>query len=59
MRTLKIFIFVSLFFQLGISQAGDLTFTNLNDQIILFNNGKVQSLVITGNTESVLIDHIN
>ena len=59
MRTLKIFIFVSLFFQLGISQAGDLTFTNLNDQIILFNNGKVQSLVITGNTESVLIDPIN
>ena len=59
MRTLKIFIFVSLFFQLGISQAGDLTFTNLNDQITLFNNGKVQSLVITGNTESVLIDPTN
>ena len=59
MRTLKIFIFVSLFFQMSIAQAGDLTFTSLNDQITLFNNGKVQSLVISGNSESVLIDPIN
>ena len=59
MRTLKIFIFVSLFFQMDVTQAGDLTFTDLNDQITLFNNGKVQSLVISGNSESVLIDPIN
>ena len=59
MRMLKIFIFVSLFFQMSIAQAGDLAFTNLNDQITLFNNGKVQSLVISGNSESVLIDPIN
>ena len=59
MRTLKIFIFVSLFFQMDVTQAGDLTFTSLNDQITLFNNGKVQSLVISGNSESVLIDPIN
>ena len=59
MRTLKTFIFVSLFFQMGGTQAGDLTFTSLNDQITLFNNGKVQSLVISGNSESVLIDPIN
>ena len=59
MRTLKTLIFVSLFFQVGIAQAGDLTFTSLNDQITLFNNGKVQSLVISGNSESVLIDPIN
>ena len=59
MRTLKIFIFVNLFFQMCITQAGDLTFTNLNDQITLFNNGKVQSLIISGNSESVLIDPIN
>ena len=59
MRTLKIFIFVSLFFQMDVAQAGDLTFTDLNDQITLFNNGKVQSLVISGNSESVLIDPIN
>ena len=59
MRTLKIFIFVSLFFQMDGTQAGDLTFTSLNDQITLFNNGKVQSLVISGNSESVLIDPIN
>ena len=59
MRTLKIFIFVNLFFQVCITQAGDLTFTSLNDQITLFNNGKVQSLVISGNSESVLIDPIN
>ena len=59
MRTLKILIFVSLFFQMGVTQAGDLTFTSLNDQITLFNNGKVQSLVISGNSESVLIDPIN
>jgi len=59
MRTLKIFIFVSLFFQMGGTQAGGLTFTSLNDQITLFNNGKVQSLVISGNSESVLIDPIN
>jgi len=42
-----------------VTQAGDLTFTDLNDQITLFNNGKVQSLVISGNSESVLIDPIN
>jgi len=59
MRTLKTLIFVSLFFQMGGTQAGDLTFTSLNDQITLFNNGKVQSLVISGNSESVLIDPIN
>lgn len=59
MRTLKTLIFVSLFFQVGIAQTGDLTFTSLNDQITLFNNGKVQSLVISGNSESVLIDPIN
>ena len=59
MRILKIFIFVSLFFQMDVTQAGDLTFTDLNDQITLFNNGKVQSLVISGNSESVLIDPIN
>ena len=59
MRTLKTLIFISLFFQVGIAQAGDLTFTSLNDQITLFNNGKVQSLVISGNSESVLIDPIN
>ena len=59
MRTLKTLIFVSLFFQMGGIQAGDLTFTSLNDQITLFNNGKVQSLVISGNSESVLIDPIN
>ena len=59
MRTLKILIFVSLFFQMDVTQAGDLTFTDLNDQITLFNNGKVQSLVISGNSESVLIDPIN
>ena len=59
MRTLKTLIFVSLFFQMGVTQAGDLTFTSLNDQITLFNNGKVQSLVISGNSESVLIDPIN
>ncbi len=59
MRTLKTLIFVSLFFQMGGTQAGDLTFTALNDQITLFNNGKVQSLVISGNSESVLIDPIN
>ena len=59
MRTLKTLIFVSLFFQMGGAQAGDLTFTSLNDQITLFNNGKVQSLVISGNSESVLIDPIN
>ena len=59
MRTLKTLIFVSLFFQMGATQAGDLTFTSLNDQITLFNNGKVQSLVISGNSESVLIDPIN
>jgi len=44
---------------MGGTQAGDLTFTSLNDQITLFNNGKVQSLVISGNSESVLIDPIN
>ena len=59
MRTLKTLIFVSLFFQMGGIQAGDLTFTSLNDQITLLNNGKVQSLVISGNSESVLIDPIN
>ena len=59
MRTLKTLIFVSLFFQMGGTQAGGLTFTSLNDQITLFNNGKVQSLVISGNSESVLIDPIN
>lgn len=59
MRTLKTLIFVSLFFQMDGTQAGDLTFTSLNDQITLFNNGKVQSLVISGNSESVLIDPIN
>ena len=59
MRTFKIFIFVSLFCQMYVTQAGDLTFTDLNDQITLFNNGKVQSLVINGNSESVLIDPIN
>ena len=59
MRTLKTLIFASLFFQMGGTQAGDLTFTSLNDQITLFNNGKVQSLVISGNSESVLIDPIN
>ena len=59
MRTLKTLIFVSFFFQMGGTQAGDLTFTSLNDQITLFNNGKVQSLVISGNSESVLIDPIN
>ena len=59
MRTLKTLIFVSLFFQMDGTQAGDLTFTGLNDQITLFNNGKVQSLVISGNSESVLIDPIN
>ena len=59
MRTLKTLIYVSLFFQMGGTQAGDLTFTSLNDQITLFNNGKVQSLVISGNSESVLIDPIN
>ena len=59
MRTLKTLIFVSLFFQMDGTQAGDLTFTDLNDQITLFNNGKVQSLVISGNSESVLIDPIN
>ena len=59
MRTLKTLIFVSLFFQMDVTQAGDLTFTSLNDQITLFNNGKVQSLVISGNSESVLIDPIN
>jgi len=59
MRTLKTLIFVSLFFQMGGTQAGDLTFTSLNDQITLFNNGRVQSLVISGNSESVLIDPIN
>ena len=59
MRALKTLIFVSLFFQMGVTQAGDLTFTSLNDQITLFNNGKVQSLVISGNSESVLIDPIN
>ena len=59
MKTLKTLIFVSLFFQMGGTQAGDLTFTSLNDQITLFNNGKVQSLVISGNSESVLIDPIN
>ena len=59
MRTLKTLIFVSLFFQMDGTQAGDLTFTALNDQITLFNNGKVQSLVISGNSESVLIDPIN
>ena len=59
MRTFKIFIFVSLFCQMYVTQAGDLTFTDLNDQITLFNNGKVQSLVISGNSESVLIDPIN
>jgi len=59
MRTFKIFILVSLFCQMYVTQAGDLTFTDLNDQITLFNNGKVQSLVISGNSESVLIDPIN
>ena len=59
MRTLKTLIFISLFFQVGIAQAGNLTFTSLNDQITLFNNGKVQSLVISSNSESVLIDPIN
>tara|TARA_B100000953_G_scaffold15440_1_gene13586 strand:- start:128 stop:964 length:837 start_codon:yes stop_codon:yes gene_type:complete len=44
---------------MDVTQAGDLTFTSLNDQITLFNNGKVQSLVISGNSESVLIDPIN
>jgi hypothetical protein len=59
MRTLKIFVFVNLFFELSVTQAGDLTFTNLNDQITLFNNGQVQSLVISGNSESAIIDPIN
>ena len=59
MRTFKIFIFVSLFCQMYVTQADDLTFADLNDQITLFNNGKVQSLVISGNSESVLIDPIN
>lgn len=59
MRALKIFIFISLFFELSVLQAGDVTFTSLNDQITLFNNGQVQSLVISSNSESVLIDPIN
>ena len=59
MRALKLFIFISLFFELSVLQAGDVTFTSLNDQITLFNNGQVQSLVISSNSESVLIDPIN
>jgi hypothetical protein len=59
MKVLKIFTLISLFLQLSVTQAGNVSFSSLNDQITLFNNGKEQSLIISGSSESVLIDPIN